>query len=239
MHFSHSLSFVIQYLAWRVLTGLHEEVTLSFMLVGHTKFAPDWCFGLFKQRYRRTFSSSLGCVAGVVDTSADVNVAQLVGDQEGEPIVPVYDWASFLGSHFKSVPQLKRYHHFVFSAAKPGETEMREFSESASVSFTMMIDNWHPLPHQLPHRIIPAGLSSARQWYLYRQIREYCKEEMKDLVCPKPSVEPDGAVDSGAQVHTSQDSPHPPPPPPPKKARRCGSCGKTGHSRRTCKNTSS
>ena len=65
-------------LAWRVLTGLHRTVRMSFMLVGHTKFAPDWCFGLFKQRYRRTFVSSLDDVVDVVNTSADVNVAQLV-----------------------------------------------------------------------------------------------------------------------------------------------------------------
>ena len=57
------------------MIGLHRRVTLSFMMVGHTKFAPDWCFGLFKQRYRRTFVSSLDDVADVVNTSADVNVA--------------------------------------------------------------------------------------------------------------------------------------------------------------------
>ena len=34
----------LQYCAWRVLSGLHQSVTMSFMLVGHTKFAPDWCF---------------------------------------------------------------------------------------------------------------------------------------------------------------------------------------------------
>ncbi len=26
--------------------GLHESITISFMLVGHTKFSPDWCFCL-------------------------------------------------------------------------------------------------------------------------------------------------------------------------------------------------
>ena len=78
-------------------------------LVGHTKFAPDWCFGLFKQRYRRTFVSSLDDVVDVVNTSADVNVAQLVGTQSGEPVVPVYNWASYLGVHFRSIPHLKQY----------------------------------------------------------------------------------------------------------------------------------
>ena len=35
-------SCMLQYLAWRVMTGRHTEITLSFLVVGHTKFSPDW-----------------------------------------------------------------------------------------------------------------------------------------------------------------------------------------------------
>jgi hypothetical protein len=38
---------MLQYLAWRVMTGRHTKILLSFLVVGHAKFAPDWCFGLF------------------------------------------------------------------------------------------------------------------------------------------------------------------------------------------------
>ncbi|XP_050390572.1 uncharacterized protein LOC126809823, partial [Patella vulgata] len=30
-----------------------------FLMAGHTKFITDWCFGLFKQKFRKTFMSSL------------------------------------------------------------------------------------------------------------------------------------------------------------------------------------
>lgn len=46
--------YVLWYLAWKVLVGVHASVTLNFMVSGHTKFAPDWCFGLLKQSFRRT-----------------------------------------------------------------------------------------------------------------------------------------------------------------------------------------
>ena len=101
------LPFIQQYLAWRVMTGLHHEITMSFMLVGHTKFSPDWCFGLFKERYQRTFVSSLDDIVEVVNTSADVNVAQLVGSQDGASIVPVYNWVPFLREHFRHLPKPK------------------------------------------------------------------------------------------------------------------------------------
>ena len=45
---------MIQYLMYRVLTGLHDRVELSFLVVGHTKFSPDGYFGLVRKRYRHS-----------------------------------------------------------------------------------------------------------------------------------------------------------------------------------------
>ena len=77
-------NFMLRYLMWRTLVGLHKSITLSFLMVGHTKFAPDWCFGLFKQLFRRSKVDCIDDIASVVDQSADVNVSQLVGTQEGQ-----------------------------------------------------------------------------------------------------------------------------------------------------------
>ncbi len=52
-------SAVMQCLMWRVLSGRHNEITISFLVVGHTKFAPDWCFGLLKRLYRRSRVGSI------------------------------------------------------------------------------------------------------------------------------------------------------------------------------------
>ena len=55
----------MQYLCWRVLAGLHEEVEMNFLIAGHTKFSCDLCFGLVKKRYRRTRVSSLEDIVNV------------------------------------------------------------------------------------------------------------------------------------------------------------------------------
>ncbi len=34
-------NYVLSYLLW---SGRHTQITLSFLVVGHTKFAPDWSF---------------------------------------------------------------------------------------------------------------------------------------------------------------------------------------------------
>ena len=68
-------------------------MTISFLPAGHTKFSPDWCFGLFTQKFRRTEVGCLEDIATCVEASASVNKAQLVGTSSGEILVPTYDWA--------------------------------------------------------------------------------------------------------------------------------------------------
>lgn len=63
-------NIVIQYLVWRVVAGLSESAELSFMLVGHTKFAPDRFFSLFKRLYRRSLVDTMTDVVRVVQESS-------------------------------------------------------------------------------------------------------------------------------------------------------------------------
>ena len=79
---------MLHYLLWRVMVDLRHSITLSFLVVGHTKFSPNWCFGLLKQRFRCTKVGCLDDIVGVVNTSAKVNVAQLVGDPGGGESCP-------------------------------------------------------------------------------------------------------------------------------------------------------
>ena len=60
---------VIQYLVWRVATGKCKRASLSFMLAGHTKFAPDCFFGLFKRRYRHCNVATFDDVCNAVESS--------------------------------------------------------------------------------------------------------------------------------------------------------------------------
>ena len=113
-------STMLHYLLWRVMVGLHQSITLSFLVVGHTKFSPDWCFGLLKQRFRRTVVGCLDDLVPVVNTLATVNVAQLVGSQEGETIVPIYGWMAMFAEHLRKVKNIKHYQHFRFASSSPG-----------------------------------------------------------------------------------------------------------------------
>ena len=61
------------------MTGKHSSIKLSFLITGHTKFAPDGNFGLLKRKFRLTEVNCLTDVEDVVNQSSAMNMAQLTG----------------------------------------------------------------------------------------------------------------------------------------------------------------
>ena len=237
---------------WRVLTGRHRKATLSFMLAGHTKFAPDWGFGLLKQKFRKTKVNSLAELAATVETSAVHNFAQLVGTEDGTSIVPMYDWTRFLKPHFKRLQGILSYRHFTVTAADPGVVEVKRTAESVGKKLKLIKGNWTPDKDDLPPVIPPPGLSIDRQWYLYDNIREFCSRDTQDITCPLPAVprtdtseeftSPPQSPQSTQSSLLSSPPPSPPsrrPPPAKKRQFHCSICGEAGHTRRTHQQKSS
>ena len=179
---------LVQYLMWRVLTGLHYSIELHFMITGHTKFLPDACFGLIKRKFRRTDVSSLNDLARVVDVSAVCNLCQLVGTQDCQTIVPSRDWSGFLSSHFRRLDGKKQYHHFRFERHHPGVVFLKKTATAEEETRCLLWGVWSPSPANRPPLITPTGLSLERRKYLFAKIREYCREDSKDAVCPDPSL---------------------------------------------------
>lgn len=88
-------SCMIQYLAWHTMTYRHTKLTLTFLVVGYTDFAPDWCLSLFKRLHQRTRFGTLKDIAQVANTSAQCKFAMLASREDGSSIVPIYYWTTF------------------------------------------------------------------------------------------------------------------------------------------------
>ena len=52
-------NYFLWYFAWKTLMKLHHSITYSFLIAGHTKFAPDHSFGLIKKAFKVTYVSLL------------------------------------------------------------------------------------------------------------------------------------------------------------------------------------
>ena len=103
----------IRYLMWRVATGRHKSAQLSFMLAGHTRFAPDCHFELIKKAYRQTRVDTITSIQHLVKSSSagGANKTQLIHSTNGHIQVPYYD----LKDYYKSILSITQYHVFTYS----------------------------------------------------------------------------------------------------------------------------
>ena len=172
--------FVIGYFAWRVLTGKHTQIHLSFMEVGHTRCLVDGHFGLIKKSYRRMDCDALEHLVEATRRSTVHNIPQLFTWQWR-------NWESLVDPLFKPIPQIRKYHHFRFDASNPGKVYIKEHTNSTEREISIFkkgITAAKVQKAKLPSAIFPAGLTRERQEYLYKEVRPYVKSEYQDITCP-------------------------------------------------------
>lgn len=144
---------------------------------------------MIKKAFKVTYVLSLYEFARLVETSSTsgLNKAQLVGTHDGRVIVPVYDGSLFLGQYFKTLPNIKKFHHFRFSNENPGKVFYKEFVSSPEQLFMLLKNNAIlPPPSILPDIVNPDGLTEERRNYLFREIRQFRKPGTEDIVAPAP-----------------------------------------------------
>ena len=185
---------LLQYMMYRVLTGLHDKITLSFLIVGHTKFSPDGYFGLIKRHYRRSQVYTYNQLADIVESSSrnGHNVCVRASKDQIHPII-YRDWTSWLSKYFLTLNGISNYHHFRVEKNDPSNIFVKELKDSKEMKVELTKKSFpfsaaRP-PKRLPKQLFPEGLSIKRQWYLYDQIRSHIPcEEDKDKTCPIPKA---------------------------------------------------
>eukprot|EP00731_Ephydatia_muelleri_P005070 Em0002g1246a len=116
--------------------GKGAVVVLNFMLPGHTKFRPNFYFGLFKKYYRRQdhvydMEDLADCVR---QCGQDVAcVPQLYQDWH------YYDWNAFLGQWFTSLAGLGCCYTFRFDRKHPGVMKMKTLPSDANPTKVTML----------------------------------------------------------------------------------------------------
>ena len=221
------------------MVGLSRSITLSFKVVGHTKFTPDSCFGLIKQCYQRTNIECLSDIVNVVNKSGYIKTSWYTRRPSSHSVLRLADISL---TSLQKIQNIKRFHEFKFLAEHPGKVICKLYSDSEEIKLDMRLDPlWEPNISDLPPLVQPRGLSLERQLYLYEKICPFCTERSMDLTCPIPSYlqESTTSVPASTTSHTISSS-HPPSPsllnaPPTKRLRQCGNYGRAGHNHCSCK----
>ena len=174
---------------WHVTVGLSSHIELAFMVAGHTKFGPDYGFGVFKRLYHHAKVNTVD-VCSLMEKSK-LLIAEAVGTEQGKVLIPCFDWqAKFTG--MGKISGIKKFHHFSFDSNRLGVVEVREYAKSNTVEAEME-SNAHQSA-DLPETVVPEGRSLKRQEYLFGKIRQYVSDPFKDIVCPKPADTVNGDI---------------------------------------------
>ncbi len=183
-------NFVIQYLVWRTLANLNDEIELSFMLVGHTKFAPD---RFYKPK---TCIGSLRWIPWPISWQNHQFQART-----NRSVTLVYAMCTGWNgpnSLVRTIPNITKYRHFKMKRENPGVVYLKEFNASTEEEFNLFkcgITS-SSLRSRKPSEITPPGLDAKRQWYLFDEIRQFCSTNLaKDITCPKPLVPKPGSTE--------------------------------------------
>lgn len=185
---------LLQYLMYRVLTGLHDKIELSFLIVGHTKFSPDGYFGLIKRHYRRSQVYTYDQLSDIVESSSKNghNVCVRVSKNTVSPVI-YRDWSLWLSQYFAKFKGISNYHHFSIERTNPSILVVKERKDSKKTKVDLRKQVFpfskDQLPTKFPEQLFPTGLSLKRQWYLYDQIRCHIPYESdKNQTCPQPQT---------------------------------------------------
>ena len=132
----------------------------------------------------------------------EVNIPQLVGDERGTVFVPMYNWQAFLIPFSKAVKGIKQYHHFSLSYQAQGVVMATTHAEGPTQILPVLVGDAGAVPNDPPSRVQSPGLSAYRQWYLFNRIHDFCTDDTKDIMCPKPTVPQPGPAPPTRQIAT-------------------------------------
>ena len=105
-----------------------------------------------------------------------------------ESYVPTYDWVSHLTSVCHKLKAVKSYNHFRFT--KSDDVFCKKTIDSEEVKQSLLEDGAVlSMKTELPPVSNSPGLPAQRQWYLFKQIREFVSKLFQDTVFPKPLYE--------------------------------------------------
>ena len=170
---------MLAYLAWRTMFGLHESISLSFMIAGHTRCLVDGCFGMLRRKYRRSDCDCVADLAKAVEQSARCNKAHPVRDQVTRDMsVSWYAWDSYLLTYFRAFKGISKFHHFEFSREQPGVVIASKVSGGEKTRFVLLRseEGQNAMGRDiLPPVLVPPPLSEERKQYLDANIREFMR----------------------------------------------------------------
>jgi len=181
--------YMMWYLVWLVSTGRLKRAEIKFMIKGHTHFIVDSGIGHTKREFRRSDVFCLDHWAKVINISAKTNKAKVVTGSD------VYDWKKGLSRYFEAFDGISKFQHFVVDCSEPGWIWAKYGTDDDTWKKRKLLKSDSNLNLEefksLTKKISTVGFKGGKfekEKGLFKQLRQYVKDEWKDELCPDPET---------------------------------------------------
>jgi hypothetical protein len=199
-------NMMVHFLMWAVQMSMLHDCCISFMLPGHTKFAPDAYFGMFKSRYYLADK-----IDDMVDLMDIVRSATKGGHLEPvhfapneDPACVWYDWKA-LSKVYINVQNIKKHHHiYIYGRDHQHMMKARALIGSEWSEDVCLYRNGDSiLPSITDIPVIPCNeIADWRKLQLHNEILEHVQDETKrSMMWPLPD---DTCACSPPPMHTEE-----------------------------------
>ncbi|MDW3631333.1 MAG: hypothetical protein QOK71_07840, partial [Nitrososphaeraceae archaeon] len=171
--------------SWLVMMEWYENIYINFMIPGHTKFICDAKFGSIKKLYKTSLINTVDDVEEVINNSSEYNKSIRYKNGLGWKW---QDFDSMLKDYFRTLPNIKKYHHFRFSSSQNdiGIVYFSKKSGGEEYSYNLLKNTGFDKNSQR-NILEVAPLTDERKKYLYNKIRQHVDAPYRDTLCPNPN----------------------------------------------------
>ena len=112
----HKQEYLFAWAMELVSSGRVDYIRVSFMVAGHTKFAPDRLFSAIGSAYKAADVFTINDLNEICAQSATAHIEN-VGD--------VFTWRNYLGLKYSDLPGVRKLHDFLVVKTNTGEVVMK------------------------------------------------------------------------------------------------------------------
>lgn len=183
-------NIVLWILNMLVILGIFDHIELKFLEKGHSHCTVDGGHGLIKKEWRKRNVFSIEQVKQIIEECSDMQRAIILSPKE------FFDWASLLGQYFLKLPGISYQREFKFHKEQFGVVHYRSSHGQKWQTYQLFQNKDIKLPKELSsvgsirkHLKImePPGVPLKKQWNLFKKVRKYVPDGLKDVLCPEPN----------------------------------------------------
>ncbi|CAG8764343.1 362_t:CDS:2, partial [Acaulospora morrowiae] len=142
-----------------------------------------YCWLVLITHYKKSVINTVDDIAEITRMSTYSNNAIRYKNHKWK----YFDFVNYFTPYFKKVPNIRRYHHFLFKSTERDKVFCQETTNGEFTIIDLFKKNIIFDPYILSKTLDLQPILLTRQTYLYNEVRRFVNDPYKDITCSRPS----------------------------------------------------